>query len=325
MSIRVQRYIAILSVILFLAKIYAWYLTHSVTILTDAMESTVNVIAGFIGLYSVILAAKPRDSNHPYGHGKVQFVTSAIEGALIMIAGLFIVYEAIAQLVEVKPLHKLDVGIWLILGTGIINFFVGRFAVSHGKKHRSLVVESAGQHLLSDAYATAGICIGILMVIFTKWVWLDSVVALCFAIIISVTGYRVLRRSMAGIMDEADEKLLKEVVDFLQKNRRDQWIDLHNLRVIQYGDILHIDAHMSLPWYYSIAQGAKEIDALEELVKTHFGSKVELFIHIDGCLSFQCQLCALKECPERKYTFVRQLEWDVQNVQTNAKHGETLS
>jgi len=320
MSIRIQRYIAILAVVLFLIKIYAWYLTHSVTILTDALESTVNVIAGFIGLYSVILAAKPRDSNHPYGHGKVQFVTSAIEGLLIIIAGLLIIYEAIIQLVVTKPLQKLDIGIWLILATGLVNFFVGRYAISQGKKQRSIVVESAGQHLMSDAYSTAGIVIGIGMLLMTKWLWLDSVIALVFAVIISVTGYRVLRRSMAGIMDEADETLLKEVIDFLQNNRKDQWVDLHNLRVIQYGEVLHIDTHISLPWYYSVAKAEKEIHDLEELVKTHFGNKVEFFIHIDGCLPFQCNLCALQGCPERKEAFVQQVQWNLQNVQRNEKH-----
>jgi cation diffusion facilitator family transporter len=320
MSIRIQRYIAILAVLLFLIKIYAWYLTHSVTILTDALESTVNVIAGFIGLYSVILAAKPRDSNHPYGHGKVQFVTSAIEGLLIIIAGLLIIYEAIMQLMVTKPLQKLDIGIWLILVTGLVNFFVGRYAISQGKKQRSVVVESAGQHLMSDAYSTAGIVIGIGMLLITKWLWLDSAIALVFAVIISVTGYRVLRRSMAGIMDEADETLLKEVIDFLQNNRKDQWVDLHNLRVIQYGEVLHIDTHISLPWYYSVAQAEKEIHDLEELVKTHFGNKVEFFIHIDGCLPFQCNLCALQGCPERKEAFIQQVQWNLQNVQRNEKH-----
>jgi len=322
MSIWIQRYIAILAVLLFLVKIYAWYLTHSVTILTDALESIVNVIAGFIGLYSVILAAKPRDSNHPYGHGKVQFVTSAVEGALIIIAGLFIIYEAIVRLFETKPLHKLDIGVWLILATGLINFFVGRYAVNQGKKQRSIVVESAGQHLLSDAYSTAGIAVGISILLITKWLWLDSVVAMVFAIIISVTGYKVLRRSMAGIMDEADEKLLKEVIDFLQHNRKDQWVDLHNLRVIQYGEVLHIDTHISLPWYYSVAQAEKEIHGLEDLVKTHFGNKVEFFIHIDGCMPYQCNLCALQGCPERKEAFTKQIEWTLQNVQRDEKHGK---
>src|ERR1700744_3391445 len=126
--IRIQRYIAILSIVLFLGKLWAWYLTHSVTVLTDAMESIVNVVTGFVGLYSVVLAAKPRDTNHPYGHGKVEFISSAIEGALIIIAGFVIIYEAVHQLLLPKQLQKLDIGLLVIVVTGILNFMMGKYA-----------------------------------------------------------------------------------------------------------------------------------------------------------------------------------------------------
>ncbi len=272
MPIRIQRYIAILSVVLFIGKLWAWYLTHSVTVLTDALESTVNVIAGFIGLYSIILAAKPRDLNHPYGHGKAEFVSSAVEGSLICIAGLMIIYEAIDQLLEPKPLHQLDIGIYITGATGIINFLAGTYAVKQGRKHRSLILESAGKHLRVDAYSTFAIVVGLVLIIITKQQWLDSTVALIFSGIILVTGYKLVRRSMAGIMDEADEKLLNEVIAYLQQNRKDQWVDLHNLRVVQYGDVLHIDAHMTLPWYYLVQQAETEIHGMEDMIKQHFGN-----------------------------------------------------
>jgi len=323
MLIRIQRNIAILSVVLFLGKLWAYYLTHSVTILTDAMESIVNVITGFIGLYSVILAAKPRDENHPYGHGKAQFVSSAVEGALIALAGVFIIYEAVAKLLEKHHhLHKLDVGIYIIIGTGILNFIYGRYAVATGKKSRSLIVESAGKHLLSDSYSTVAIVIGLVLVYITKWMWLDSVVALVFACIIIITGYKVLRRSLAGIMDEADAKLLQEVIKVLQNNRRLQWIDLHNLRVIQYGDIMHIDTHMTIPWYYRVSDAEREIHALEDMVRSHFSGAVELFIHIDACMPYSCKLCAIHNCPVRQESFKTQIIWDLSNVWNNEKHGK---
>lgn len=323
MPIRIQRNIAILSVVLFVGKLWAYYLTHSVTILTDAMESIVNVITGFIGLYSVILAAKPRDENHPYGHGKVQFISSAVEGALIALAGCFIIYEAVEKLMEKHHhLQKLDVGIYIIAGTGILNFIYGRYAVITGKKNRSLIVESAGKHLLSDSYSTVAIVIGLLLMYLTNRTWLDSVVALVFAGIIIVTGYKVLRRSIAGIMDEADEKLLREVIKILQANRKPQWIDLHNLRVIQYGDIMHIDTHMTIPWYYRVSDAEREIHALEDMVRAHFGSSVELFIHVDACMPYSCKLCALHDCPVRQEDFKSQIIWDLDNVWNNEKHGK---
>ncbi|RYD57974.1 MAG: cation transporter [Sphingobacteriales bacterium] len=322
MPIRLQRYIAFLSLILFAGKLWAWYLTHSVTILTDALESTVNVIAGFIGLYSVILAAKPRDVNHPYGHGKIEFVSAAIEGSLIFIAGLMIMYQAAFALIFPKPIHKLDVGIYITGATGIINFLVGIYAIRQGNKHKSLVVASAGRHLRADAYSTFAIVIGLGLLIVFKKQWLDSVVALAFAGVILVTGYKVVRKSLAGIMDEADETLVAEMIAVLQNNRKDQWIDMHNLRVIQYGEVLHVDTHMTLPWYYQVAEAEKEIHDLEDLIRKHFGSKIELFIHIDACAPYSCKLCALKDCPVRRQDFQQQLQWNMDNVWANQKHGK---
>jgi len=323
MPVRIQRYIALLSVVLFIGKLWAWYLTHSVAILTDALESTVNVITGFMGLYSLSLAAKPRDSNHPYGHGKAQFVSSAVEGALISIAGLFIIYEAIDQLLEAKPLHKLNLGIFIIVGAGLLNTVSGYYALNAGKKHRSLVIESAGKHLLSDGYSTLAIIVGLGLVILTKAQWLDSVVALIFAGIIIVTGYKVLRKSLAGIMDEADEVILKEVITLLQENRKPEWIDLHNLRVIQYGDVLHVDTHMTIPWYYQVLDADKAIHEVENLVKTRFESRVELFIHIDACMPYSCKLCSVQNCPVRKEAFKVREIWIMDNLWENSKHGKT--
>jgi cation diffusion facilitator family transporter len=321
MPIRLQRYIAFISVALFIAKLWAWYLTNSVTIYTDALESTVNVIAGFIGLYSVILSAKPRDINHPYGHSKVEFISAAIEGALIFIAGLMIIYEAIRQLIDPVAVEKLNIGSI----TGCINFIIGSYAVKVGKQHKSVTVESAGKHLLSDAYSTFAIIVGLVLLYFTGYRWLDSVVALIFSFIIIVTGYRVMRRSLAGIMDEADEVLIKRVIKVMQENRHAQWVDLHNLRVIQYGNVMHVDAHMTLPWYYQVADAEREIHAVEDLIKDKFGNAVELFLHVDACMPYSCKLCNVQNCPVRKEVFMQQEEWTINNVWYDAKHGKNAS
>lgn len=322
MPIRVQRFIALLSVVLFLAKLIAWYLTHSVAILTDALESTVNVITGFIGLYSVTLAAKPRDFNHPYGHGKAEYISAAVEGALIFIAGLIIIYESVDRLLEPEPLHGLDYGIIITAVAGVVNFFAGAYAIRQGKQYKSATIAAAGRHVQVDAYSTFAILIGLGLLLLTGWEWLDSAVAMVFAVIILVTGYRVLRKSLSGIMDEADETLLANVIGFLQQNRRPQWIDIHNVRVIQYGDVMHVDAHMTLPWYYRVSDGEQEIHTVEEMVGSHFGNQVEMFIHIDACASFSCRLCALNNCPVRQYPFERQLVWTTDNVWADAKHGK---
>jgi len=324
MTIRIQRFIAILSVILFLMKMLAWYLTHSVMVLTDALEGIVNMVAGFLGLFSIIFAARPRDTNHPYGHGKAEFLSSAVEGTLIIIAGVVVIYEAILHLFIPHKLEDLNIGLLIVAISGAINFAAGKYAEAKGKKNSSLILVSAGKHLQTDAYSTVAIIIGLLLLVLTKnhWPWMDSVVALCFAIIIMITGYKVLRKSISGIMDEMDLPLLKEVIDVLQKNRKPEWVDLHNLRVIQYGSLMHIDAHMTLPWYYQVADADREIHVLESMIKSHFNNQVELFIHIDGCMPYQCKLCALPECPERKEPYQQQLVWDTDNVWADSKHGK---
>ena len=327
MPIRTQRYIAILSVVLFLGKMLAWYLTHSVVVLTDALESIVNVVAGFLGLCSIILAARPRDTNHPYGHGKAEFLSSAVEGTLIILAGVVIIYEAIRHLIVPHHLEKLDAGLLIIAAAGLVNYIVGKYAEGKGKKSNSLILISAGKHLQTDAYSTIAVIIGLALLLVTnnKWYWLDSAVALCFAVITMITGYKILRRSISGMMDEMDIVLLKQVIDVLQKNREPQWVDLHNLRVIQYGNLMHVDAHMTLPWFNTVADADREIHVLERLIKAHFGDQVELFIHIDGCMPYQCRLCALPDCPERKHPFEQLLLWDTSNVWADAKHGKEES
>lgn len=323
MPVKVQKLIAAVSVLLFLAKLVAWYLTNSVAIYTDAMESTVNVITGFIGLYAVSLAAKPRDINHPYGHSKVEFLSSATEGALIFIAGLLIIYEAVDQLIEPQALHELDQGMVITAAAGLLNFFMGVFAIRQGKKHRSATLEAAGRHMRVDAYSSFAMLLGLVLLLLTGWRWLDSVVALVFAVVILVTGYRVIRKSVAGIMDEADEQLLEEVIGFIQRQRKDQWIDMHNMRVIQFGKIMHLDAHMTLPWYYRVADGEREIHLLEDLISDHFGNKIEIFVHIDACAPYSCRLCKLAECPVRQQPFELQQVWTSHNVWTDSKHGKS--
>ena len=328
-AIRFQKYIAVFSVLLFLAKILAWYLTNSVMVLTDALEGIVNMVTGFLGLYSLILSAKPRDKNHPYGHGKIQYLTSAVEGTLIIVSAFVIIYEATEQLIIYHELQKLDIGLIIVVSAGLVNYALGKFAEISGRRNNSIVLESAGKHLITDGYSSIAIIIGLGLLVIVqsipsthdKYLWLDSAVALCFALIILITGYKVLRRSISGIMDEVDTALLNSVVEMLQKSRQPQWVDLHNLRVIQYGDMLHVDAHISLPWYYNVQKSDKEIHALEGLIKSHFGDKVELFIHTDACVSSQCGLCALSDCPERKNKFSSQLTWEIGNVWTNEMHG----
>jgi len=319
-NLRVQKWVAIISVVLLVVKFVAYYTTHAVSILTDALESIVNVVAGFIGLYSLYVASKPRDSDHPYGHGKAEFLSAAVEGTLIGTAGAIILYKAILSLIHPVELQRIDYGIWLVASTALINFILGYYCVRVGKSNSSLALVASGKHLQSDTVSTLGIIVGLLLLYFTGYKWIDSAVAMLFALFIIYTGYQILRRSIAGIMDEADGKLLARMVAVLQKNRQENWIDLHNLRVIKYGSVLHVDSHLTVPWYLNVHEAHAEIDELAALIRKEFGESLELFVHSDGCLPFQCKICSKSNCNVRQHTFVARIEWTLENSSQNKKH-----
>jgi len=312
--------VVVVAVVLFAVKIVAWYMTQSVAILTDALESTVNVIAGFIGLFSLRVAAKPKDIDHPYGHGKAEFISAAVEGTLVLVAGFIVIYESLANFIAPHAIQQLDSGLILVAVTALVNFIIGWYTVKKGKKNNSLALVASGRHLQSDTWSTLGIIAGLTLILLTGYKWLDGVIAIIFAFIIIYTGYRILRRSLAGIMDEADSELLSGLVALLNNNRRDNWIDLHNLRVIKYGGQLHVDCHLTVPWYININEAHLEIDALITLLQHHFGDAIEFFVHTDGCLYSQCPLCSKPDCPVRQHAFERPVEWTMENVLSNKKH-----
>jgi cation diffusion facilitator family transporter len=319
-NIRVQQWVVAVALLLFALKLIAYFLTQSVAILTDALESTVNVIAGFIGLYSLNVAAKPRDVDHPYGHGKAEFLSAAVEGALVLMAGLIIIYEAVYNLVYPHAIQKLDKGIWLVGITAVINFAVGAVCLNRGRRNQSMALVASGKHLQSDTYSTAGIIIGLLIILWTKLKWMDSAVSLLFAGIIIFTGYHILRSSIAGIMDEADLQLLNKLIAYLNRNRRANWVDLHNLRVIKYGRLLHVDCHLTVPWYLNVLEAHAEIDALTSLIRNEFGEDLEFFVHSDACMDFSCRICIKEDCAVRQHALEERIEWRLENLVPNRKH-----
>ncbi len=319
-NLKLQKWITLLSVVLFVLKITAYYFTHSMAILTDALESIVNVIAGFIGLYSLYVAAKPRDIDHPYGHGKAEFVSAAVEGGLIVAAGIMILYETIQNLIHENPLESLDTGLVLIGITAVINYVAGAYCINLGKKNNSMALMASGKHLQVDTYSTAAIIVGLGMMLLTKLFWLDKAIAGVMGLFIIYNGYKIIRSSLAGIMDEADTELLDKFIAVLNDKKQENWIDLHNLRVIKYGSLLHVDCHFTVPWYLNVHEAHREIDALASLIQEEFGDRIELFVHTDGCLPFSCSICSKTDCTVRQHPFEHKVAWTMENLVSNKKH-----
>ena len=319
-NITFQKWIAAVGIVLFVGKIVAWKLTNSDSVFSDAMESIVNVISAFMGLYALYLAAKPRDENHPYGHGKVEFVTSAIEGSLICIAGIMIIYEGCNSLITGKVISKVDWGIWIVAATAIANYVLGYISIQKGKRQNSVVLISSGKHLQSDTFTTLGVVISLILVYFTKIVSIDSVVALIFGVYIITVGYKIVRHSLSGIMDEADPKMLGNLATFLNSNRKPEWIDIHNMKIQQFGSRLHIDAHITLPWYFELRTAHEEMEQVIKLIAGNTDRSVEFNFHMDDCKPISCAICQIKNCPVRQYQFVKKVEWIGNNIAQPDKH-----
>lgn len=314
-----QRSIAVVGVFLFVGKLLAWYLTSSDAIYSDAMESIVNVVSAFMGLYSLYLAAKPKDEDHPYGHGKIEFITSGIEGVMIIFAGIMIIIESISSLLNNNQLRGLDWGIGIVFFVGLVNYFIGYLSVQKGKRDNSLVLISSGKHLQSDTYTTFGVVLSLILVYFTQLYWIDGLVALGFGGYIIFVGGKIIREALKGIMDEVDEGILAQIVRILEEHRKPEWIDVHNMKIQQFGSHLHIDAHITLPWYKTLKESHEEMECMIKILAENMERTIEFNFHMDDCKSFSCALCDL-DCVYRRKPFLLKLRWDINTISQTKKH-----
>jgi cation diffusion facilitator family transporter len=312
----------IVSFILTVAKFSAYFMTHSVAILSDALESIINVVAGGFACYSIYLTSQPKDINHPYGHGKVEFFSIGFEGAMIFIAGLLILVKAIQYFIFPRDLFQVDSGLWVMGGATIANLLLGLYLVRSGKKLFSITISGNGQHIMTDVYSSIGLMVALGVIRFTGWKWLDPAVSLLMGGLILIKGYQLMRRSISALMDETDMKIVDKVIEILSAHRRHNWIDIHNMRVQQYGNNYHIDCHVTLPWYLELNEAHEEMKHIEKLVNREFaGSEVEFFIHMDPCIPSCCHYCLKEECRVRQHAYMGEITWTRDNVMPNRKHG----
>jgi cation diffusion facilitator family transporter len=319
-KLRVMRMVLIIGVVIMILKFAAFFITRSNAILTDALESIINVVAGSFALYSLYYSSRPKDSDHPYGHGKIEYLSSALEGSLISIAGIAIMIKSVYSFFYPQSLQALDIGLYLTLLTGAGNCIMGLYLIRYGKTHQSTAMVADGRHLLSDTVSSVGIVVGLLIIYLTRIYWLDNLVALIAGGYIMYMGYSLLKESVTGLLDEADVEKLKLVIAILNKSRREKWIDMHNLRVLKYGAHLHVDAHITLPWYDNLEETHKEVSLVENLIKKQLGNELEFFIHADPCIPTSCPICVVQNCPVRQADFVKRLEWTLENMLPDEKH-----
>jgi len=277
--------------------------TGSTALLSDALESIVNVVAASLLLYTLIVAARPADRDHPYGHGKVEFFSAGVEGALIAVAALAIVYHAVLDLWQGPHLRRLDLGIAVSALLAAANAALGAFLVRTGRRHGSAALEADGHHVLTDVITTVGVICGLGLVWLTGYPRLDPLVAIAVALSILATGWRLARSAVGGLMDEADAPLLASICAALERERDDAWIDVHSLRTFRSGAVQHSDLHLAVPRYYDADQLHEISERVREVILGATERPGDVIVHFDPCRPRQCPGCAVSPCPVRAAPF----------------------
>jgi len=277
-------------------KYWAFLVSGSTALKSDAIESIVNVVAAFFALGAVIFADKPADRDHPYGHGKIEHFSAAFEGGLIALAAVIIAWEAIDSLWHGPGLKDLGRGLLINFCAGALNGLLGLFLLYVGRRQRSKAIEADGHHVLSDFWTTLGIAAGLLLVKFTGITWLDPVMALGVAGLLAVTGFKLVHSSSQALLDMEDPSLLAKLIDIMNRVRPADIIAIHELRTMRSGRYTHVDIHMVVPEYYHILQAHDLAESFGKQVITEAGLEGELHTHVDPCQRAWCTQCGVDPC-----------------------------
>lgn len=300
----------IIGVVLLLLKFYAYKITNSQSIYSDALESIVNIVAGIITLIVIIVAAKPADDDHPYGHGKVESMAASFEGGAILFAGLLIILKAVEVYYRGNVIEELNLGLIITIGTGAANGLLGYIILLRGKKLHSEALRSSGTHLMTDMMTSIGVVISLFLVKWTGMMWIDPVVAIIFGFMLCISGAKILIRSGYVLMDGLDEETLQLIATLFEKNYRPGVIDIHYTRVIRSGSFHHIDCHMVIPEFWTVSEAHHFSDHFENNFVKSYPVEAELRIHLDPCRKVYCENCEVSDCPIRQKAFVKRVRLD---------------
>ena len=293
----------VVSVIVLFWKLKAYYATNSSAILSDALETVANVITSFVALFAVKLADEPADANHPYGHGKAEHFSAAFEGGLVFFAGVTIIYNAFQFFYAGLQVQNIQTGVEYSLIATLLNLVVGWYLLSTGRKEKSPALRASGKHLLSDVVTTAGVLIGLGIIYFTGFMWIDPLLSLLVGIWLIYDAYKTMRINSGALMDETNDELLEQLAYAIEKNRMQGLIDIHNLRMIRSGNFHHIDAHMVVPEFWTVEMVHEMCHEFEKAVVKAYEFDGEFAFHTDPCQQKYCAVCPVEPCAIRKVKF----------------------
>lgn len=319
LAVRVALAAVAFSLVLLAAKLALAWLTGSTAILSDGIETTANVITSAFAAFAAWLGSRPRDADHPYGHGKIEYFSVALEGVLLLVAALSIAAVATPRLLAPPDVVAIDIG---AIGMAIIATLTAagaRLLIRTGRTLQSPALEADGEHLLADAFTSAGVFLGLIAVAVTGLPILDPLIAIVIAIVLLRNAVRIVRSAIAGLMDEADPDLLQQIADILNGIRRPGWLAPHLARVHRLGQAAHIDLHMVYPRFWTIEQGHDAATLIEETFQKHFGTRTETMVHMEPCTPISCPHCDLPDCPVRSAPHVQRLGWTGESIRRRSR------
>jgi cation diffusion facilitator family transporter len=286
----------VVSVVLLAIKFAAYWFTGSAAIFSDAMESIVNVLGSGFALYSVILAHAPADEKHPYGHGKVEFMSAGLEGGMMLLAAVWIAYEAVQEMIRGPEVHQVNIGLLLLLLAGAVNGGVGLFLIRSGRRHGSLALVADGKHLLSDAVTSGGVIAALaLMWLRPNWTWVDPIAAILVACYVAWIATDLLRGSAAGLMDQQDvddERMLTALLDAHVGpiGGEPRICSYHKLRHRHSGRYHWVEFHLVVPASWDVARGHEVASKLEREIELALGEG-DATAHVEPCKNGECGVC----------------------------------
>ncbi len=262
-------------------KVYACWMTGSAAILSDAAESVVHVVAVSFAAYSLWFSSRPPDSSHLYGHDRIAFFSAGFEGAMIVLAGFFILYESVQRLIAVPKLANLGTGALLVLAAGLINGALGGYLLWTGKKYGSLILEADGKHVLTDCLTSLGVLIGLGLTILTGWLRFDPLVAILVALDILWMGGKLIRRSIGGLMDEVDPATQAHIRRLLVEMTSDAGVGFHGLRHRNAGNTNWVEFHLVFPQGTSLQSAHALATKIEERIRQDATLRTEVISHLE--------------------------------------------
>lgn len=295
-------------------KVFAYTQTHSTGILSDALETTVNVVTAIVAMIVIKYALEPADEEHPYGHGKIEYFSAAFEGGIIFFAGIAIIFESIQALFQKAEVHDIEKGIGYIIIATFINALAGIYLLKTGKEKNSEALKASGAHLMSDVKTTLGVILGLIIFKLTNLAWIDSAIGILVGAWLLFESYQIVAKNLGGLLDQFDVNSVKELTEKINKHLEPAIIDIHNLRIIRSGSFHHVDAHIVVPEYYDIKLVHDIIERFESRVVKDYTFDGEFAFHTDPCSQNYCSACEVLDCKIRNSAFVQRTIFNAQHV-----------